>query len=153
MRNAIVIGAVLMASILAGVVSPAPAAIKVSPPTKPWHVTQLAADTPICDSSTTFSYNVTWKPVFETWNPKRAPHVWKNYIVKTYNCAETSIIICDALCTTKASGCSIKQAVSWMRVSAFLTDDLTSTGSFMEISGILRPALALVGKTWQCVGK
>jgi len=127
--------------------------LKISPPIKPWHVTQITVDTPVCDSSTTYSYNVTWKPVFETWNPNRAPSPWTHYLVRTYNCAETSIIICGPLCTTRTSGCSIKQATSWMRISTFLNDDETSKGSFMEISGIPRPPLRLVGKTWQCAAQ
>ena len=101
--------------------SPLYADIKVSPPVKPWHVTQIATDAPRCDSPQTYSYNVTWKPVYETWNPLRA------------------------------SGCSIKQAASWMRISTILTDKEAPIGSFMEISGIPRPVLTLVGKARQCV--
>ncbi|SPP63232.1 hypothetical protein [Nitrospira lenta] len=125
--------------------------LKVTAPIKPWHVTEIAADTPRCDSPTTYSYNVTWKPVYETWNKLRAPSVWKSYVVQTYNCAETSIIICDALCTTRATGCSIKQATSWMRIATVLNDERTAKGSFMQISGVLRPPLTVVDRKLQCV--
>lgn len=131
--------------------SPLYADIKVTPPVKPWHVTQIATDAPRCDSPTTYSYNVTWKPVYETWNKLRAPSVWTRYVVKTYNCAETSIPICDALCTARASGCSINQAASWMRISTILTDKEAPIGSYMQISSIPRPPLTVVGKAKQCV--
>lgn len=149
-QRSLVCSAVVIMSLVVSA-SPLYADIKVTPPVKPWHVTQIATDAPRCDSPTTYSYNVTWKPVYETWNQLRAPSVWTRYVVRTYNCAATSIPICDALCTARASGCSIKQATSWMRISTILTDKEAPIGSFMEISGILRPALTRVGKVMQCV--
>ena len=151
MKQGIIVFAAAVIMSLVVPLSPLYADIKVSPPVKPWHVTQIATDAPRCDSPQTYSYNVTWKPVYETWNPLRAPSVWTRYVVKTYNCAATSIPICDALCTVRASGCSIKQAASWMRISTILTDKEAPMGSFMEISGIPRPVLTLVGKARQCV--
>jgi len=126
-------------------------ATQVTVPTKPWHVTEITASLARCDSPTTFAYDVAWKPVFETWNPARVPSIWPHYVVKTYNCATTSLILCQNHCTVRASGCSIRQGSSWMRISTYLTDERTSTGSFMQIGGIARPALTYRDSKWQCI--
>lgn len=127
------------------------AEITVTVPTKPWHVTEITASQARCDSPTTFAYDVAWNPVFETWNPARAPSLWPHYVVRTYNCAATSLIHCQNHCTVRASGCSIRQGFSWMRISTYLTDARTSTGSFMQIGGIARPPLTFVDRKWQCI--
>src|SRR5262245_17385625 len=124
------------------------AEIVTTQPTKPWHVTEITASLARCDSPTTFSYDVSWKPVFETWNPARAPSLWPHYVVRTYNCAATSVILCQNHCTVRASACSIRQSGSWMRISTYLTDERTSTGSWMQIGGIARPPLTLKDGTW-----
>ncbi len=127
------------------------AEVKVTSPTKPWHVTEITASVPRCDSPKTFTYEVSWKPVFETWNPSRAPSMWPHYVVKTYNCAATSEIHCQNHCIVRASGCSIRQGGSWMRIMTYLNDARTAKGSWMQIGGIPRPQLTWVGRSWQCI--
>ncbi len=89
--------------------------------------------------------------MFETWNPSRAPSIWPHYAVKTYNCAATSVIYCHNHCVVRASQCSIRQPGSWMRITTYLTDDRTATGSWMQIGGILRPKLTWGEGGWKCV--
>ena len=125
--------------------------IKVTKPTKPWHVTEITASKPICDSPTTYSFSVSWKPVFITWNPKVLPRVWKHYVASTKSKCTLSVIMCgDPVCTMKASGCSIKVPLSLVRIQTYLDEDEKGKGSFMQIGGIPRPPLTLVGKSWQC---
>ncbi len=128
-------------------------AVSVTAPTKAYHVNSTTADTATCDSVTTYSYNVTWKPVFETWNQNRAPSVWTHYFVATRNCAVTSVIICGAMCTVRASGCDINIAYSWMKVGTYLNDGHTLTGSPMSIGGIPRPTPTRVEQTLQCLNQ
>lgn len=125
--------------------------VRVTAPIKPWHVTEITASLARCDSPTTFTYEVSWKPVFETWNPARAPSLWPHYVVKTYNCAATSVIHCQNHCIVRASGCSIRQSGSWMRIMTYLNDEKTSKGSWMQIGGIARPALTFLDGRWQCI--
>lgn len=123
--------------------------ITVTQPYKPWHVTEITASLARCDSPTTFAYEVSWKPVFYTWNPERTPFIWPHYKVKTYNCAATSVIYCQTHCVVRATQCSIRQPASWMRIQTYLNEELTSIGSWMQIGGILRPKLTWDGG-WKC---
>jgi len=128
--------------------------IKVTTPSKPWHVTEITASKTQCDSPTTYSFSVSWKPVFITWNPKILPRVWKHYIAGTKSKCTLSVIMCgDAVCTVKASECSIKYPLSLMRIQTYLDEDEKGRGSFMQIGGIPRPPLTFVGKSWQCISK
>jgi len=130
------------------------AAAKVSPPTKPWHVTEVTADKPKCDSPLTYSFTVSWKPVFITWNPKILPRIWKRYFASNKSKCTLSVIMCgDAVCTVKASGCTIKTSAALVRIQTYLDEEEKGRGSFIQIDGIPRPPLTLVGKSWQCINK
>jgi hypothetical protein len=125
--------------------------IKVTKPTKPWHVTEITASKPVCDSPTTYSFFVSWKPVFITWNAKILPRIWDHYVVGTKSECDLSLIMCGDGCIVKASGCSIKYPLSLMRIQTYLDEDEKGKGSFMQIGGIPRPPLTFDGKAWQCI--
>ena len=135
--------------------SPAPPAnIRVTPPTKPYHVTDITASGSTCDSPDTYSFLVSWKPVFKTWDlaPGQGPYIWKHYYAGTKSKCTMSVIMCgDSVCTVKASACTIKSPYSLVRISSFL-DDLEKSGSSpMQIGGIPRPTLTWADKRWQCL--
>src|SRR5690349_11845461 len=70
--------------------------IRVTRPSKPWHVTDITASAARCDSPSSYTFQVSWKPVFNTWTrePGRAPSVWKHYLVGTKSKCSLSQIMC-----------------------------------------------------------
>lgn len=131
-----------------------PAKISVTRPTKPYHVTDITASGSTCDSPDTYSFLVSWKPVFKTWrlDPGAGPYIWKHYSAGTKSKCTMSVVMCgDAVCTVKASACTIKAGYSLVRIQTFL-DDLEKSGSSpMQIGGIPRPTLTWADRRWQCL--
>jgi hypothetical protein len=137
------------------VVAAQSSSIRVTPASKPWHVTEITASAARCDSPNSYTFQVSWKPVFNTWSrePGRGPSVWKHYIVGTKNKCSVSQIMCgDEVCTVVASGCSIRYPYSLMRIQTFLDESERGRGSFMQIGGIARPPVAFTGRTMECRG-
>jgi len=135
--------------------SPAPPAkISVTPPKKPWHVTEITASGATCDSPNTYSFFASWKPVFKTWGlaPGQGPYIWKRYSAGTKSKCSMSVIMCgDTVCTVKASACTIRSPYSLVRISAYVDDEEKSSSSPMQIGGIPRPALTWADQRWQCL--
>lgn len=110
------------------------------------HVTELAVDTPKCVSTkpySTWSYNVTWKPVFNTWTQGVAPYMWKHYEVRSNGCL-ASIVMCDAMCQVVVSGCSWKVGIEWTKVAVYSTEEEGQSFGMSVISGMLRPPMKKV---------
>ncbi len=130
-----------------------PAKISVTRPSKPYHVTEITASEATCDSPDTYSFFVSWKPVFKTWGlaPGAGPYIWKHYSAGTKSKCTMSVVMCgDAVCTVKASACTVKAAYSLVRIQTFF-DDLEKSGSSpMQIGGIPRPTLTWADSRWQC---
>ncbi len=128
--------------------------ISVTVPSKPYHVTDITASGSTCDSPNTYSFFVSWKPVFKTWGlaPGAGPYIWKHYSAGTKSKCTMSAVMCgDAVCTVKASACTVKAAYSLVRIQTFL-DDLEKSGSSpMQIGGIPRPTLTWEDRRWQCL--
>lgn len=79
---------------------------------KPWQVTELLADKPMCTSRGTYSYNATWKPII--WDNRP----WPRYHVLAHNCV-TGPITCGAdRCGVQASGCRTGAPGAWVAVTA-----------------------------------
>lgn len=131
------------------------AELKVTYPPNPEtpHVTELAIDTPKCDSTfplSTWSYEVTWKPVYVTWQPSVQPYIWTHYEVASKNSCVHSIVICDGYCKVRVFGCSYKVTVGVTKVAVYWTEEETGSGGMSIIGGMLRPPMKRVGTTVVC---
>jgi hypothetical protein len=122
---------------------------------KSYHVTELTASGTTCDSTDSYSFMVSWKPVFRDWNlpPGAGPYIWKEYLASNQTGCAQSLIMCgDTVCTMQLSSCPISEAYGLVRVQTFLNDELTARGSWIQIGGIPRPPLIYEDRRWKCQG-
>jgi hypothetical protein len=122
---------------------------------KSYHVTELTASNTTCDSTDSYSFMVSWKPVFRDWNlpPGAGPYIWKHYLASNQSGCQQSIIMCgDPACTMKLSNCPISEAYGLVRVQTYFDETLTGRGSWIQIGGIPRPMLTFTDRRWQCLG-
>jgi hypothetical protein len=122
---------------------------------KSYHVTELTASGSTCDSTDSYTFMVSWKPVFRDWNlpPGAGPYIWKEYLASNQSGCAQSLIMCgDPVCTMKLSSCPISEPYGLVRVQTFLDETLTSRGSWIQIGGIPRPMLTYEDRRWKCLG-
>jgi hypothetical protein len=122
---------------------------------KSYHVTELTASNTTCDSTDSYSFMVSWKPVFRDWNlpPGAGPYIWKEYLASNKSGCTQSLIMCgDPVCTMKLSSCPISVPYGLVRVQTYLDDPPAGTGSWVQISGIPRPTLVYEDRRWKCQG-
>jgi len=121
---------------------------------KSYHVTELTTSGSTCDSTDSYSFMVSWKPVFRDWNlaPGAAPYIWKEYRASNQSGCDQSLIMCgDPVCTMQLSNCPISEPYGLVRVQTYLDDELKSTGSWIQIGGIPRPMLTYEDRRWKCL--
>lgn len=122
-----------------------------------YHVTELTASNSSCDSPDSYSFMVSWKPVFRDWNlpPGAGPYIWKHYLASNQSRCQQSLIMCgDTVCTMRLSSCPVTVAYGLVRVQTYLDETETSRGSWIQIGGIPRPTLTydLTTLKWKCLG-
>ena len=134
-----------------------PANIKVFAPNKPHNVKEITASKSTCDSPSTYSFMVSWTPLFRTWGlpPGNAPYIWKHYAVSTKSKCALSIVHCgDTACTIKASHCPPTSHYALVRIQTYFDETHTGRGGWSQISGIPRPAFQwhYNERSWECLG-
>lgn len=124
---------------------------------KSYHVTELTASNTTCDSTDSYSFMVSWKPVFRDWNlpPGAGPYIWKHYLASNKSHCQQSIIMCgDPVCTMKLSSCPVTVAYGLVRIQTYFDETETGRSSWVQIGGIPRPTLTYDDdeRKWQCLG-
>lgn len=124
---------------------------------KSHHVTELTASNATCDSDDSYSFMVSWKPVFRDWNlpPGAGPYIWKHYLASNQSGCAQSIIMCgDPVCTMKLSSCPVRVAYGLVRIQTYYDETETDRSSWVQIGGIARPTLTYDSddRRWKCLG-
>jgi hypothetical protein len=124
---------------------------------KSYHITELTASDTTCDSTDSYSFMVSWKPVFRDWNlpPGAGPYIWKHYLASNLSHCQQSIIMCgDPACTMKFSNCPVTVAYGLVRIQTYFDETETGRGSWVQIGGIPRPTLTYDydDRRWKCLG-
>ncbi|HEY7534107.1 MAG TPA: hypothetical protein VH681_15155 [Nitrospiraceae bacterium] len=100
-----------------------------TPPTKPWHVTDLKEEGfPRCGEGT-WMFDISWKPILQNNQP------WMKYQVGGYKCAQSKYTCTVDRCHAEIYGCSVRMSGTWAGVTA----DLGKRISGMRVGTFYKP--------------